>query len=375
MSGAERSTKGGVRRTDLDVLRVVICAAVILAHALLIFADEPRYHVKSGVAWPVATVLYEALRIGTLCTFFALAGWSAVASMRRRSVGRYLRDRAVRILVPLAAGIVLLGPVIKFIELGQGRDLRMAGFREVPPLELEFLAFVPRYFGRLNLVTWSHLWFLAYLFIISVALVPLVLHLARRVPAAAVPGRGMALVPGVVLAAVIVGAGAYWPFLPNLVQDGPNLLMFATCFAIGAVLAAWPGLEARLRAGAPWRLLLALGGLAGVRASGPSVPGRIAVGLCAWGCIGAGFGYAGRYQPRPSAALSWLGEATLPVYVLHHIPVLWLGVLVLPLAWGSAAKVAVIWLAATVVSLVLYVVVVVPWRVPRFLLGMDAPRG
>jgi len=35
------------RRTDLDGLRIVLCGTVILSHALLIFAFEPRYHLKS----------------------------------------------------------------------------------------------------------------------------------------------------------------------------------------------------------------------------------------------------------------------------------------------------------------------------------------
>ncbi len=362
------------RRTDLDLLRVIICATVILAHALLIFAAEPAYHVKSAVVWPVATVLYEGMRIATLCIFFALAGWASAASLRGRTVGRYLNDRATRILVPLIAGVILQGPIIKFIELGQGRDLRMAGFREVPPLKTDFLAFVARYFTRSDLLTWSHLWFLAYLFIISIALLPLLRHMARRAPSEAVPGRWAALLPGLGLAALVLVTHGYWPFLPNLARDGANLLLFAACFALGGLFAVWPGFEARLRADAPWLLVLALAGLAGVVLAGPSPVGRLCVGLCAWGCIGAAFGYAGRHPPRPTPLLTWLGEATMPVYVLHHIPVLVLGVVVVPLAWSAGVKVLAIWIPATLVSLAVYRLVVAPWRVPRFLLGMAPPR-
>src|SRR4051794_41668831 len=95
---------GPGRRTDLDLLRILVCGAVILAHALLIFAAEPRYHVKSAEPWAVATILYEGMRISTLAIFFVLAGWSAVASLRRRAAGRYVRDRVARVLVPLFAG-------------------------------------------------------------------------------------------------------------------------------------------------------------------------------------------------------------------------------------------------------------------------------
>jgi len=67
--------------------------------------------------------------------------------------------------------------------------------------------------------------------------------------------------------------------------------------------------------------------------AGESALGRIGVGLCAWGSIGGAFGFAGRHPPTPGPLFRWLGEATMPVYVLHHIPVLMIGLWVLPLGW------------------------------------------
>ena len=70
------------RRTDIDLLRVVLCGVVILMHALLIFSDEPRYHLKSALPSAVASLLYEFLHFTAMPSFFVLAGWSAVASLR-----------------------------------------------------------------------------------------------------------------------------------------------------------------------------------------------------------------------------------------------------------------------------------------------------
>lgn len=363
------------RRTDLDLLRVIVCFSVILAHALLIFAAEPHYHVKSATPWAPASVTYEFMRIATLAIFFVLAGWSAVASLRRRPWGRYVRDRVARVLLPLCAGVVLLGPVIKWIELNQGRDLRIGGFRLVAPPDYGFLEFLPRYLGRVNMLTWSHLWFLAYLFLISLALLPLLVRLARQPPREAVPGRALAYAPAPLLAGYMVATQGYWPFLPNLAQDWANLGYFALCFALGAGLAAWPGYEARLRAEGPWLALLALAGLAVVVLAGEGTLGRIGVGLCAWGAIGGALGLAGRHPPAASPLLAWLGEATMPVYVLHHIPVLALGVLILPWGWQAWSVVVAVTAGATALSLLGYRTLVQPWPLPRLLLGMDArPR-
>ena len=365
-----------VRRTDLDLLRIVVCFSVILAHALLIFGAEPNYHVKSAMPWPVASVVYEFMRIATLAIFFVLAGWSAVGSLRRRSWTRYLKDRVQRIFVPLVAGMLLLGPVIKWIELGQGRDLRLGGFRLVPPPEIDFVAFLARYYTRGDTLTWSHLWFLAYLLVISLALLPLLLVLAKRVPEGRVPGRAMAYAPALILVGYIVATEAYWPFLPRLVGDWANLGYFSLCFAGGAVLACWPGMEERLKAEGVWLAGLSFVGLALVVLAGEGIVGRIGVGLCAWGAIGGGLGLAARWRPAPSPLMTWMGEATMPVYVLHHIPVLALGVLMLPWGWAPWWTVLVITVVATVISLLAYRWLVQPWSWVRVAMGMDAqPRA
>ncbi len=101
------------------------------------------------------------------------------------------------------------------------------------------------------------------------------------------PGRAAAYLPAAGLGLLVLGTGAYWPFLPNLVQDWGNLSYFAACFLAGGGMAAWPGFEARLRAEAPGLLLLALAGLAVVALAGEGAAGRLGVGLCAWGSIGA----------------------------------------------------------------------------------------
>lgn len=358
------------RRADLDLLRVLLCGAVLLIHALMVYAEDPRYHVKAAQSWWVATLLSDGLRIGALAGFFALAGWGSVGALRRQRAGRFLRGRVARLFVPLAAGLLILGPVIKYIELGQGRDLRLAGFRLVEPLAMSFGDFLPRYLTRLTLFTWSHLWFLAYLLLLTVLLLPLLAALARRAPLHRVPSRAAVWLPGLGLGFWLAVSGGYWPALHNLVQDWANLGHFALCFLAGAVLASWPGLEMRLRAEA-WTLTgLFLAGLAGLLCFGPSLPGRIAVGLCAWGAIGAGFGLVGRYPPRPSAALRWLSEATLPVFILHHLPLLAIAVALLPLELPPALTVALSAAGGATIALVLHGFLVLPQPALRRLLGM-----
>ena len=71
-------------------------------------------------------------------------------------------------------------------------------------------------------------------------------------------------------------------------------------------------------------------------------------------------------------ALAWLGESTMAVYVLHHLPVLVIGAWLLPLAFPDSVKMVAIVVGATLVTLVTYRFIVLPFTVPRVLIGMDA---
>lgn len=358
------------RRTDIDLLRIVICCAVILAHAVLIFADEPRYHLKSAAPSATASALYEFLHFTTMPCFFVLAGWSAVASLRRRRLGPFVRERAGRVFVPLVAGIVLLGPIIKYVELSGGRSLDLQGFRLVTKLDIGFLAFLPRYFGRLNMVTWSHLWFLAYLFLISMLLLPVLVRLARRLPTPAIPPAWVVYLPMLPIAAVLASLHGYWPFLPNLLTDLVDFVFFGLCFLIGAMMAAWPGFERRLNGQATPLALVGLVGFAGVALCGELSFAPLGVAATAWGVSGAALGFASRHAPRPGPVLRYLAEATLPVYVLHHVPLLLIGAAVVGLDLPVGVQMALIWLLAAAVTLAIYHWLARPLAPTRFLLGM-----
>ena len=362
------------RRNDIELLRVLACAAVILLHALLIFSPEPLYHLKSPVIVPLAGHAAEFLRVTTMPLFFLMAGWSAVISLRKRDPGSFLRERASRIFVPLLTGIVLFCPLIKFIELRGGRDLRPAGFRLVAPLQDGFVQFAGKFFTRVNMTTWSHLWFLAYLLVISIALLPLLRHLARRTPVHRLPPAWAVYAPGGASAALLMAVGGYWPYFPNLYADWGNVAYYAVYFAAGGVLACWPGFETRLRAEYPTLLLLTAAGFVGIIAFGETTIGRLFVGITAWSCAAGLIGLAGHHPPRASPALAYLSRASLPVYVLHHLPLLAIGLLVMPAGLHWAIQMLLIWTSTMLVTLAAYHVLVRPWRIGRGLFGMaEAP--
>lgn len=371
-----------MRRTDLEVLRIALCAAVILAHALIIFSADPNYHIKSAEPSQFATLATEFIRISAMATFFTIAGYTAVASLRARGPLEFARTRVVRLFVPLLFGVVTSGTIIKYIEMMQGRDFGFHGLRKArtlqqmldvdPSVPLGFFDFFPRNLGILNLLTWSHLWFLGYLLIISLMLLPLLVLLARRAPDPSKLNAAVLFLPALPLGLYLAAFDGYWPFLPNLIGDWTNFFYFAMYMTFGAMIAAWPGIDVQLRAQAPRFAVLMAPAFAGVAYFGVSTPGRVFVGLTAWFCVCAALGFAIRFKPAVATpALTYLAAATLPVYIIHHAVLLLIGVEVMNLPLPVWSKVTVILLATVAVSLAIYHWLIRPWRPMRWLLGMS----
>ena len=97
----------------------------------------------------------------------------------------FVKERILKLWVPLVMGSVLLMPPIKYVELLSGLDANYAGLRvspalqsgfqqviptglpTMPPFNESFLEFLPTFFTHLERYTWAHLWFIAYLLVFT----------------------------------------------------------------------------------------------------------------------------------------------------------------------------------------------------------------
>src|SRR5205823_13851416 len=115
-----------------------------------------------------------------------------------------------------------------------------------------------------------------------------------------------------------------------------------------------------------WPFLLALGvGGALLRLSWGATPaGFAAQGLAGWGIVAGLLGFGRRLSEirRPTAFDRYMSEATLPLYVLHHLPIVALAFLMLPLDWNPWIKAAVICFGSASVTFTAYHLLVRPWN-------------
>jgi peptidoglycan/LPS O-acetylase OafA/YrhL len=166
------------RRYDIDWLRVLVMLAVFLFHCARFFGGG-TWHLNNAQESIVAMIFIGWLDLWFMPLFFLLSGVGSWYALKSRTNGQYLWERVKRILVPLyTVGLFLLLPPQFYFEIFSN-----GGYRGT------FWEMLPRYFrglthfsfawpgGLLPLPFSGHLWFLKYLFLISLISLPLLRYL------------------------------------------------------------------------------------------------------------------------------------------------------------------------------------------------------
>jgi uncharacterized protein (DUF2147 family)/peptidoglycan/LPS O-acetylase OafA/YrhL len=386
------------RRSDIDWLRVFAVYLLFVFHVGKVFDPAPFYHIRNAELSFAMLVICGFISLWHMPLFFLLAGWSAAASLQARGSGAFLGERVRKLLIPLAAGIVVFGPLIKYLELRSGLDLNHAGLAAAPALQEgfrtvipgglsvagsfdeSFLTFLPSFFTRLDRFTWSHLWFLAYLFTLTLAYLPAFVWLLRRRPRLAGLGPATIYLPIIPLAVIQLTMRSRWPGVQNLYDDWANIAYYSVYLLAGFLLACHPDLERLLQQ--EWKRSLALGAGAalallvavlGVITS----PAVLLAGsaLAGWCFVVGLMGLAHRFLTRSGPVLHYLSESAFPVYVLHQTAIVVPGYFIVRMAMGIGAKFVVLVAVATAVTMAVYHWLVRPFAVPRFLLGIHPKKS
>ncbi|HEY9595859.1 MAG TPA: acyltransferase family protein [Spirochaetia bacterium] len=336
------------RLSYLDWLRFFVVLSLAPFHAALSYTgigvvyvyDTPiRDLLLSGTfpdnAGPLAMRLFTVFMDNWFMhLLFLIAGIAAASSLRKRSAGQFVGERANRLLLPLLLGtfcVISIQSWLRALAFG-----RFSG---------SFFSFYPRFFLGINAgptsngnLDWGQLWFLLYLFVFSVLALPLFLAVKRRgessrfASAARRLARGaLVLVPAVWIALLEGAFRPGWPGFQNLVNDWANFTVYLSFFVFGFAAGTAPELleamERNRRAALALGLFAFVARLAVYRFF-PVSPGydpanivsQVFRGAAGFGLVVAVTGYGRRYLNRESRALSVARDLAFPLYVLHFAP-------------------------------------------------------
>jgi len=357
-----------IRRVDLDWVRILAFALLILYHSGMYYVDWD-WHVKSphaSAALQPWMMLTSPWRLGLL---FFVSGCAAAFFLRRREAGTraraFLRERTQRLLIPLAFGIWFIVPPQSFFEVVEKISY--------PGSYLEFLhAYASGYGGFcrgadcLRIPTWNHLWFVAYLWVYALLLalalrvLPRPLSALRAFAERTLHGWRALVLPALALGAIRLALVARFPATHALVDDFYNHAQYVFLFGLGVVLAQADAFWETLRR-ARWGLLvaavLAWAALVTYFARfvdvDPPEALRLAMralyGIDQWLAPAAALAFARQWNPRESAARRYFTEAVFPFYIVHQTAIVLFAEALKPLALRAGVE-APILVACTVAA-------------------------
>ncbi len=370
------------RRYDLDRLRIFAVGVVFFYH-LARFFDPPWWHIKNAQTYPLAGLARLLVGEWMMPLLFLVSGAGVYFALRSRTGRAFINERAARLLVPFAVGVVTHVALQVYLER-----------RATGDFEGSFLAFYPHYYdgvyGFGGAFAWMglHLWFLPALFLFSVLFLPLFQWLRgdgagaldRMTGFLARPGLALLMaVPVVVLLVWLDPAG----LAGNRDAGGWSVLIYPVFFVYGFVFVASPALEAGIRR-ARWGYATLAGGLSlwvivlWVGGGEPAfdAPGfaRFAAlyGINAWCWLLAIWGFGTLHLNKPASWLRYANDAVLPFYVLHQSVMLLVGYFVVQWPLPDALKFILIGLLAFVLTLILYHFVIRRYAFMRVLFGLRA---
>jgi glucan biosynthesis protein C len=379
------------RRYDIDWLRVIAMLAIFFYHCTRFF-DIEGWHLKnSEQSFLLFMVMRALIWPWVMEIFFLVSGVASWYVLKSRTAGGYLWERVKRLLIPLyTVGFLILLPPQFYFEL-----LTNAGYGGT------FFGMIPSYlarFGPPRITQWpdtllpipfsGHLWFLQYLFLISLITLPFLLYLKS--------GRGQRWIT--TLAGWCVRRGGIFLFVIPLAlaltglrglfeaqRSWADFLWYAIYFVIGYVIAADQRFtDAFKRHGwvclALWFIALSgIGPLISVFGyepighhsfSGVYVLYQIMWSISSWSAVVFMLSMGARYLNFNHKVLAYGNEAVLPFYLFHQTIILAVGFFVIRWETGILLKFLVIAAISFPLILVLYELLVRRFNIMRFFFGM-----
>ena len=387
------------RRYDIDWLRVVAILAIFFFHCSRFFGTE-GWHLKNVEQSFVLVVLRGGLIwMWVMELFFLLSGAGSWYALKSRTARQYLVERARRLLIPLyTVGMLILLPPQAYFELYTNEGYTGTFWRWLPgyyaglPAEIAGtgLRDLRAPGSLLSFGFDGHLWFLRYLFLISLMTLPLLLYLKSE--------RGQRLIErlarwsnrrgGVFLfliPLVLVRTGLGSLFMDE--RAGTLFFWYAVFFVIGYMMAAdarftetfrrhgwvclalWMG--GFLFGGGLFVLVLGYDPLPGVEPlSLMYVLWQVLWSVTSWSAVVFMLSLGAKYLNFNNKVLAYGNEAVLPFYIFHQTIILCVGWFVIRWNMGIVPKYLIIALISFPLIMGLYELLVKHFNVVRFFFGM-----
>lgn len=342
------------RRHDIDAMRAIAFALLILYHLCMFYVADWGWHVKSVhlATWLQFPMLF--VNRWRMDLIFMISGIAAAFLLKTDHVWRFVRQRNWRLMLPLLFGMAVVVPIQPYAQ-GVSNGLVKPGF----------VQFVVDYFGGKSWpknafdgwqfgFTWNHLWYLFYLWvytlILSLLAKPLASATGRRLTAMFTGLRGWRLMvlPALPFLIYTVTLQDRFPDNGDFIHDWYRNPVYFTIFLYGYLVARDAGFWAEAMRLRKTSLTAALMIFVPYLLLGQFLPDdaphwqviviwtlRVAY---MWTMLLAILGWAHALLNRPFRWLPWATESVYPWYMLHQSLIIGIAYWLIPYKLGPVLE-------------------------------------
>lgn len=384
--------KTGERCYEVDWLRVYAVLLLIAIHAAAIFDPFPVTAVKgqSSLAMKIFAIFVHEWRLSVL---FLISGAGAYFASGFLNSKQFVAMRFRRILIPLIVGTLVVVPIHLYLWVRGLYPGRYTSYFHFYTTMLQDAFLHGRIASKPEYLHWAHLWFLAYLFVISIVTVPLFVYLRRAHSGRAFISNlsGLCQRRGVFLplfALPLIASELLlrmrWPGYrgPNLVNDWANFSMYLLYYVYGYLIYSDGRLRAAVKSAGTIAFFLAITTtliffLLIFTSAIPDpaynliwVPYIALRASNSWLWIVAILSFGMKHLNYKTRLLPYANEAAYPLYIIH-LPILSL-VAYYVVRWNApvAAQFIAIISATLICATLIYMLVIRQTAVTRFLFGL-----
>lgn len=375
------------RRYDLDWMRLIAIVILLFFHTGMLF-NPWDWHVKNNETSASFTYWMVWLHYWRMPLLLFISGAGTYMALGKRTPGQYAGERFKRLLIPLIFGMfVVVPPQIYFEHIreynGYG-DFYKTVFNFIPYPEGSF--------------SWHHLWFVMYLLVYSLLAIPFLkfLRSARSASFREKTGRFLSspaailFVPSLL---ILISQIVLRPWFPEqthaLVNDWAYFVFYFCFFLFGMLCYSNPNLWQSIGANRKYLLAASLFILIPfylaffhfrdiVRFPWSNDTVEIVFDIAAifvsWFWVITVIAYGQHYLNKPHPWLKHFNEGLYPFYILHQTVIIAAGYYICQLPWGIFAKFWTVSLLTLASCLLIYFVLIKPFRVMRVLFGMKVKK-
>ena len=367
-----------MRRYDLDWLRVIVFGLLIFYHVGMLFVPW-GFHIKNNVIYDWLTYPMWFLNQWRLPILFIISGMGTYFALQKRNTKQFALERFKRLYIPLAVGMAFVIPPHVYIERIVKEQFQGSYF-DFWPIEA-FTGIYPN--GNFS---WHHLWFLPYLLLFSLVLIPVFKHLKNRSDSAFIkftrslvnsPNRIYLLIIPLYLIEALMEP--FFPVNHALVGDWFAICNYLVLFFYGFLLMTvkdtfWQTIEKHrykflLIAVLSFALLLSINMLFKDSTIRHFIEAMVKV-CNLWSWILTLFGLAATYLNKASKLLNYCNEAVYPFYILHQSIILVIAYFLIDLQAGLFIKGMVLIIGTFGITWIIYEFLIRRWKYIRPLFGL-----